>query len=388
MLGRRPERGGRVSVSVIGCLIFGSDMRGRCHIEVYRVRGDRSGIGLVVTKVWYILYTVGSRYADTHGSCGRADMARVVSLGVHILDILGRPVSRIPPGQDIDLLDEIRLTVAGTAAGTSVDLAKLGADVVAMGAVGDDKLGNFVVSTMNEYGIDTTNLVRKAGVQTSATMLPIRPNGERPALHVRGTNAELSIDDVDWDAIASAEHLHFGGTYLMPKLDGEPTAQILRFAKEAGITTTLDVLAVDRPDLLEVIEPALPYVDYFMPGLDEARMICRRRDRGDVIRFFLDRGVGYTVFKMGSEGSSIANRDGEIRVPAFKAPVVDSTGCGDAYCAGFIVGLCAGWDLERCGRLGSAAAALVITGLGSDAGIVDLDQTIELMENADVLPMN
>ncbi|MBZ0290165.1 MAG: sugar kinase, partial [Anaerolineae bacterium] len=131
-------------------------------------------------------------------------MATVVSLGIHILDILGRYVTRIPDGQNVDLIEEIRITVAGTAAGTSVDLAKLGAHVLAMGATGSDELGNFVHDTMNRYGIDTTNLIRKTGVQTSATMLPIRPNGARPALHVLGANAELSIEDVNFDAIAKA----------------------------------------------------------------------------------------------------------------------------------------------------------------------------------------
>src|SRR6476659_6021362 len=170
---------------------------------------------------------------------------QVVSLGIHILDVLGRPVTRIPPKQDVDLLEEIRLTVAGTAAGTSVDLAKLGANVIAMGAIGRDEAGQFIIDTMNRYGIDTTNLVRKDGVQTSATMLPIRPNGERPALHVLGANAELTIDDVDFDAIASARHLHFGGTYLMSKLDGAPTAGVLEFARQREIPITLDLIAID-----------------------------------------------------------------------------------------------------------------------------------------------
>jgi sugar/nucleoside kinase (ribokinase family) len=186
---------------------------------------------------------------------------QVVSLGIHILDVLGRPVTRIPPKQDVDLLEEIRLTVAGTAAGTSVDLAKLGVDVLAMGAIGEDAAGNFIVDTMHRYGIDTSGLARKPAVQTSATMLPIRPNGERPALHVLGANAELTIEDIDFDAIATARHLHFGGTYLMPKLDGPPTAHILAFARERGVPVTLDLIAIDRPDLLEVIAPALPYVD-------------------------------------------------------------------------------------------------------------------------------
>src|SRR5262245_19716993 len=165
-------------------------------------------------------------------------MAEVVSLGIHILDILGRPVTRIPPKQDIDLLEEIRLTVAGTAAGTSVDLAKLGARVLAVDAIGEDAAGNFIADTMQRFGIDTRGLKRKSSVQTSATMLPIRPNGERPALHVIGANAAFGETDIDLDAIARSRHLHFGGTYLLPGLDGPPTARILEFAKTRGVTVT------------------------------------------------------------------------------------------------------------------------------------------------------
>jgi sugar/nucleoside kinase (ribokinase family) len=94
---------------------------------------------------------------------------------------------------------------------------------------------------------------------------------------------------------------------------------------------------------------------------------------------------------MGGEGSSIAWRENgkvkEIRIPTYRVPVVDSTGCGDAYCAGFIVALSLGWDLEQAGRLGSAAGALVIQGLGSDAGIVDLEKTIDFMNTAQTAPM-
>ncbi|MCB0070802.1 MAG: sugar kinase [Caldilineaceae bacterium] len=314
-------------------------------------------------------------------------MTTVASLGIHIVDILGRPVTAIPPGQNVDILEEIRITVAGTAAGTSIDMAKLGLDVMAMGALGKDELGNFVVNTMQSYGIDTARLRRKDGVQTSATMLPIRPNGDRPALHVPGANGELTWEDLDLDAIAQADFLHMGGTSLMPKFDGEPTVRVLRYAKEHGVTTTFDLVAIDRPDLLELIEPCLPYIDYFMPGLDEARMMCKLDARQDVINFFLDRGAGHTVFKMGAQGSSIASREGEIRLPALEVPVVDSTGCGDAYCAGFIAGLGMGWSVEEAGRLGTAAAGLVITGLGSDAGIVNLDETVAFMKAAKALPM-
>ena len=319
-------------------------------------------------------------------------MAKIMTMGVHILDVLGRHVEGIPSGQNIDIIDEIRLTVAGTAAGTAVDLAKLGADVVTVGAIGQDDAGNFIVDTMNRYGIDTSKLARKDMVQTSCTMLPIRPNGERPALHVLGTNAEFSLDDIDWDAVKTADFLHFGGTYLLPKLDGEPMAEVLKFAKAHDTVTTVDILAVPSDDMLSVIEPSLPYIDYFLPGIEEAAMIAGldEDDTEGVVNFFLDKGLKHAAFTMGEKGSIIASKDMDewIRVPTFEVPVVDSTGCGDAYCAGFLVGLSKGWGLYECGLLGAASAAQVITGLGSDAGIVDYDSTIKFMEETPKLPMD
>jgi sugar/nucleoside kinase (ribokinase family) len=318
-------------------------------------------------------------------------MAKVVSMGVHIADVLGRPVTAIPPGQNIALVDEIRITVAGTAAGTAVDLAKLGADTYAVGALGQDELGNFVISTMQRYGIHTEGLARKKSVQTSATMLPIRPNGERPGLHVMGANGAFCLEDVDLGVVSQAQYLHIGGTPLMAKFDGEPMSRVFRHAREHGVVTTYDILAIPGPRVLEAIEKALPYVDYFMPGLEEAVMLTGLHDRKDLIRYFVDKGVRHTVFKMGGEGSSVGWVENgavrEIRIPTFKVPVVDSTGCGDAYCAGFIVGLSLGWDLEQAARLGSAAGALVIQGLGSDAGIIDLERTLEFMRTTEVQPI-
>jgi sugar/nucleoside kinase (ribokinase family) len=309
-------------------------------------------------------------------------VTRVVCLGVHIIDILGRPVERIPEGQGSHSLDEIRMTVAGTAAGTAVDLAKLGADVIAMGAVGRDALGDFLLNRMAEYGIDIRSVVRKEGVQTSATILPIRPNGERPALHVVGANAELTLADIDWDIIASAQYLHLGGLLRLLQLDGEPAASILRFAREHRILTTVDVLGVNRSDSLEAMLPSLPYIDYFLPNLAEARRISGLDDPSAIAQFFLDRGVGCVLLKNGAAGSLIYTSHAHMHLPAIDVPIVDSTGCGDAYCAGFITGLSLGWDTVHAAQLGNAAAALVLTGLGSDAGIVDLDHTVQFMERS------
>ena len=129
----------------------------------------------------------------------------VTCVGLTILDILGRPVERIPPGGDVEFIDEIRLTVAGTAAGTVIDCAKLGLKSRAVGAVGQDEKGDFVTDTYRRYGIDIDSMQRIEGVPTSATILNIRPNGDRPALHVRGASDYLSLDEKDFDTVCDTK---------------------------------------------------------------------------------------------------------------------------------------------------------------------------------------
>jgi Sugar kinases, ribokinase family len=107
-------------------------------------------------------------------------------LGLYVLDILGRPVSKIPEGGNLAYIEELRLTVAGTAGGTVVDCAKLGVSTLGVGAVGDDEKADFVISTLKKFGVDTAGFERLKGIPTSSTILNIRPNGERPALHLRG----------------------------------------------------------------------------------------------------------------------------------------------------------------------------------------------------------
>jgi sugar/nucleoside kinase (ribokinase family) len=257
--------------------------------------------------------------------------------------------------------------------------------------LGQDEIGHMVVGTMQRYGINTASLVRKPGVQTSATMLPIRPNGERPALHVIGANGAFELTDVNWAAFEGAQFLHVGGTSLMERFDGEPASHVVKFARQKGLTTTWDFIGVPKPNLAEMIAHSLPYIDYFMPNIEEAQMISGLHDRRQMQQFFFDRGATTIIFKMGAFGSAIATRaNGEIqelRMPAFRVPVIDTTGCGDAYCAGFITGLSKGWSVQEAARLGSACGSLVASGLGSDAGIINFDETVRFMNSAETLPM-
>ncbi len=315
-------------------------------------------------------------------------MPNIVSMGVHILDVLGRHVSEIPPGQNIALIDEIRITAAGTAAGTAVDMAKLGCKVIAVGAAGDDEMGNVLLGIMNRYGIDTSYMKRKKGVQTSGTMLPIRPNGERPALHVMGTNATFCFEDVPQEVVRNADFVHIGGFYLMPKFDGEDTVKTLKLAREGKAITTMDILGIKQDNMAEKILPAMPYLDYFMPNLEEAQMITGLTDLDELCDFFLNAGAKHVVLKMGARGSLIKDKKGvRLRIPAFKVEVVDTTGCGDAWTGGFIAGLSRGMTIEEAAQLASACGSLVATGLGSDAGIIDFDSTMKFAQTNPTLPL-
>ena len=303
------------------------------------------------------------------------DEMTVIALGVHVLDVLVRPVETIPEGQGGELVEEIKITAAGSAGGTALTLAKLGARVRSAGAVGTDATGDMLVRLLEQGGVDTSLLVRREGVPTSATVLPIRPNGDRPALHVIGANGAYTGDDAPLDAIADAGFLHFGGPEFM---GGEAAGKVLEHARSSGATTSADVLAPGEPNLLEWIAAALPHVDYFFPNDDQVLAFTRADDLEAGCRALVDRGAGCVVATRGPDGVLIVDADGSEDVPAFEVDVVDTTGCGDSLVAGFLRGLSLGRSRRDAAVLGCAAAALVAQGLGSDHGEFDLAAADEL----------
>ncbi|KOG11748.1 carbohydrate kinase family protein [Streptomyces viridochromogenes] len=294
---------------------------------------------------------------------------KVVTLGVHVLDVLVRPVEAIPEGQGATLVEDIRMTAAGTAGGTALTLARLGAAVSSAGAIGTDPTGDMLVQLLGAAGIDTRFLVRRTDTPTSASVLPIRPNGDRPSLHLLGANITYGPDDVPWDALAEATHLHLGG----PELIGVDTAmRILSYAKEHGVVTSVDLLAPGALGSFEQIEAALPYVDHMLPNEDQVLGFTGEDDLVTGAKKLLAAGAGLVAVTRGGDGALLVTQDGTERVPAFAIDVVDTTGCGDAFSAGFVRGMGLGRTPYDSAVLGSAAAALVAQGLGSDHGDFDL----------------
>lgn len=232
---------------------------------------------------------------------------------------------------------------------------------------------------LRREGVDDGGLVARAGVPTSATMLPISSAGVRPAWHVRGANAELCRADLPWEQLAGVDALHYGGVSALPGLDGETSCELLAFAKSGGALTTADCLGVKRPDALATFRSSLRYVDVFMPNRAEVALLTGLHSPYDGARAILELGPGAVIVKMDAEGCIGVTPDREFALPAIPGDVVDSTGCGDAFCAGVIRGLTLGRDLEEAAWLGIAAGTLTAGGLGSDAGLRDLPSTLSFL---------
>ncbi|MGH3732762.1 MAG: carbohydrate kinase family protein [Acidimicrobiales bacterium] len=304
---------------------------------------------------------------------------------MHILDILGRPVTTIPPGQRSIIIDEIRATAAGTAAGTSVDLAKLGVRVRNVGAVGDDVLGDFVLRLLQDYGVDASLLRRLPG-PTSATILPIRPNGDRPALHVPGANAIFTAADISAaqrGAVASCAAIHLGGLDAMPSLEHEAVAEMVASAHQSGAMVLMDVLRNGDRSSLDRLTPVLRHTDWFCPNEEQLLGLAECSDVLEAARVVLDAGAGGVAVTQGERGCRVINHDVDVSIPAWDIKVVDTTGCGDGFDAGYLTGLLCGLSPESAAWVGTVCGGLVATGLGSDAGITDLAQVLSLLNDAE-----
>ncbi|KTR94477.1 hypothetical protein NS220_09100 [Microbacterium testaceum] len=290
----------------------------------------------------------------------------IVTLGAHVLDTIVQPVDEIPDGQGSLLVDEIVMSAAGPAGGTALVLARLGARVVTSGSVGDDVTGRVLVGLLADEGIDVKNL-RVGELPTSASVLPIRSDGSRPALHVVGANA-LAADIVPWDELAAADHVHVGAPEL---LGPENVIEILDHAREHGATTSLDFLIGGEQAFYALIEPLLSHTDYVLPNAEQALGWTQAADLHAAAHALAAAGARVVAITDGGRDIVLVE-DGELReIPIVPAEPVDTSGGGDAFSAGFVLAKLRGRSSVDAARFGSATAAQVVAGVGTSYGTYD-----------------
>ena len=303
------------------------------------------------------------------------------AMGFITFDALCRPVTQIPPNGDTSFVEELTLAVSGAAGSAVIVAAKHGLKCQAVGGIGHDDMGDWVLMKLGKFGIDTALMQRCEGFTTSSSLVTTRPDGQRPALHKRGATDGFFIDDRQIDRVLDTRILHVGGVGLMNRMDTGRTREVMAEAKHRGVVTTLDVFASTPADLPKV-EQLLPYTDYFIPSEEEARALSGLHDNRDLAQFLLDRGTGCVILTLGAQGAFYRSKDGtEFHTPSFQVDVKCTCGCGDCFNGGFATGLHLGLPARDCVALAQAASAQNATGLGSQAGVRDLAHTQAFIVN-------
>jgi sugar/nucleoside kinase (ribokinase family) len=311
---------------------------------------------------------------------------KVAVLGILCADVIARPVSCLPGRGLLVPVEQLELHTGGCATNVGIDLARLGVACSVLGKVGRDGLGDFVLHTLSQEGVDTSGLRRADGAQTAATVVLVGLDGEHSFLHCLGANATFVAGDVDMNLVRSADILVVAGSLLMPMLDGEPTAKVLRTARECGVVTLLDTAWDASGRWMKSIEPCLPFCDYFLPSEAEAAMLSGVTEPEAMAASFVAHGARSVVIKLGDKGCLLRTEDGVTEhVVAPAVSVVDTTGAGDAFVAGFTVGLVHAWDASRCAHLAVTVGAMCVTATGASSGVRPFTETVQVMERGGLM---
>ncbi len=289
---------------------------------------------------------------------------KLATIGDVNVDLIAR-IDRMPGLGKQVITRDFQTHGGGSSANFAMQSARLGMDVQLFGKVGDDVFGRFVLVELEDNKVDTRNVLltdRKTGV-TFAMVEGI----ERSFITFRGENATYNINDIDLPKI-SADLVHLPSYFLLDGLRYD-YVKLIDLLHAAGIQVSFDTgwdpLGFQKKEV-EPLFKIIPKVDIFLPNIDEARKIL-----GDdsltpegAARILLDMGVKIVVIKMGKDGCFVTDGKTAEYVPAFKVPVVDTTGAGDTFIAGFIMGYVHGKSLRECAVIGAATAGIKIGGVG------------------------
>ncbi len=305
----------------------------------------------------------------------------VLCVGQLAADILVRPVDRVDFGVDTKRVQGIDIRNGGDCLNVALGLRRLGAGVGFAGLIGNDQLGSYLAEVIAEAGIDARGLRRTGEARTCSCLVLINAKAERTFFYYGGANDLFSLDDVDLSLMDRAAIVHVGGTYLLPRFDGEGAARLFAGARAKGKLTSMDVTWDTTGRWMSVIEPCLPYLSFFMPSIKEAEQIAGTREPAGIAARLQDRGVQTVVIKLGEKGCYVKHAaDPAFTVDAFPTEVVDTTGAGDSFVAGFLTGVLKKWELRKCAAFACAVAAMNIRKVGATAGIPTFDEARTFMQ--------
>jgi sugar/nucleoside kinase (ribokinase family) len=261
----------------------------------------------------------------------------------------------------------------------AMGLAQLGHAVVFTGITGQDGWGDYCISAMHQAGIDVSSIARDAALHTGVT-IALSSQQDRALATYAGAIGELRAEHIDDDLLAKAGHLHVSSYYLQEHLRPELGALFAR-ARVAGLTISLDPGFDPQQRWGDELIALLPLIDVFLPNEREACAISGKADPREAL-LALANGHTRTVVKLGGEGCITLYNDSVLAVPAHAVQVVDSTGAGDSFDAGFLHAWRHGMSLHDSLRWGSACGSLSTRGIGGTACQASQDEVRALLGEA------
>ena len=303
--------------------------------------------------------------------------------GSVIVDKLNE-ISAYPNAGELTQIRSIQNAVGGCVPNVALDLKKIAPQlpVSAIGKIGSDAEGEFVTDILKAGGVSTIGLAVKPVEKTTFTEVMSIPGGQRTFFVYPGAGADFGIADMDFDRI-DAKILHLGYFLLLQKVDDGDGLKILKKAKKMGMETSLDLVS-ENSDRYSLVLPCLPYTDYLIvneleagrltgiePAAENLESICRR---------LKELGVGKKVIIHMPERSVCLSDEGYSCLGSYILPdgyIQGTTGAGDAFCAGALIGIYNGWADMQIMEFASACAVMTLGSTDATSGMKTEDEIIE-----------
>lgn len=302
----------------------------------------------------------------------------VLAVGLQVIDLLIMGADEGLFSRETSFAQSVQLLMGGDALNQAVTLSMLGGRIGLMGAVGNDRLGEVLISQLSGYPIEL--IEQRLDCPTTVSVVLCRPDGQRSFIVQKGHNHLFSYRHIDEQAVRDAKILSVGSCMALPALDGADTIRLLDLARSAGTISAMDIKIngsdYDMPPILE----SFRHVDYLLPSEADVRTLTGvEDDPARMAEALHDMGVKNLVIKLGERGCYLSADGVDMAVPAFPARSVDTTGAGDTFAGAFLHALCRGWDAETCARFANAAGAIAVETPGACGAIRSEAQVLERM---------
>ena len=294
--------------------------------------------------------------------------ASVVAVGDANVDLIA-PVESFPGKGGEVSTGKLHKCAGGSAANLCVALARLGQDSRFIGRVGDDSLGRFLIDNFRKEKVNISQLQIDEKVGTGLQFIAITRDGERTMYGFRGANIYLSADEIDMGSVKNSRVLHISGYALLSDPQRKTTMKILKVARGAGALVSLDVGVLPATKVANRVHSILRSIDILFLGELEVSALVGTKKPEKAAKDLLKFGPKIVALKLGRKGCFILTEMERVRSPAFPIKVVDTTGAGDAFDAGFLTGVIGEWGLKRTARFANALGSLSTTKIGAQSAL-------------------